>query len=227
MQDNSGKREDGLESLLQEIAECRMCPEMRGWQKFPPSARGTARYRLMIVGEAPGRASLRNSRAFSNPHNLTLRRAFARAVAPLSLIPEDLFYLTDVVKCWPHSPSGANRAPKHAEVNACVAQFLGREMALVSPRLVLTFGRLAATAVLGSPVSLVTVHARPVVLDGGVRVIPLLHPSGANRRALKHVGIDSLVTYEAELAGLLRAELTALGVLDSSAAGTAGVPFKG
>src|SRR6185437_9970332 len=88
---------------------CRICPGLAPWRKFPPLSRGSARYRLMVLGEAPGRVSLEHGRPFSNPRNLTVRHAFARAVAPLKIEPEEIFYFSDAVKCWPASKSGANR----------------------------------------------------------------------------------------------------------------------
>lgn len=159
------------------------------------------------MGEAPGRVSLANGRAFSNPRNLTVRRAFARAISPLTLELEDVFYLTDVVKCWPSAPGGGNRSPRVSELSKCIERHLGHELEMVHPRLVFAFGVRATTAALGYSVDMVAAHGRSRVGNGGIRVIPLMHPSSINVVGMRRVGIRSLSDYEERLASLFRAEL--------------------
>ena len=152
----------------------------------------------------------------SNPRNLVIRRAFARAVAPREIEPEQLFYFSDTVKCWPSSATGANRSPNAAENSTCVARHLRRELELVGPRLIIAFGARAAAAVLSSPVKIAAVHAHPVVTNAGLRVIPLMHPSTINIAGMRRVGIRSLDDYEAQLVALLRGEIAdALARFDS------------
>jgi uracil-DNA glycosylase family 4 len=198
------------------VNRCRECSTIAPWRKFPLGRRGTTRFGLMILGEAPGRVSLENGRPFSNPRNLVIRRAFARAVAPRTIEPEQLCYFSDTVKCWPPSPTGANRSPSAAENSTCVELHLRHEMELVRPRLIIAFGARAAAAVLGAPVKLAAVHARLVLTDAGFRVIPMMHPSTINIAGMRRVGIRSLDDYETQLVALLRAEITdALARFDS------------
>lgn len=189
---------------------CRLCETIAPWRKFPSGSHGTPRFGLMILGEAPGRVSLDNGRGFSNPRNLTIRRAFARAVAPKQLELEELFYLTDTVKCWPASASGANRAPRANEVRLCIARHLGSEIGIIRPRLILAFGAHAARAALGYPVKLSLAHGIARRSVDGVRVIPFMHPSTANIAGMRQAGISSLADYESRLARLLRSELQRL-----------------
>lgn len=193
-----------------EVALCRVCPTISPWRKFPLGRRGTARYRLMVLGEAPGRVSLENGRPFSNPRNLMVRNAFAQAVAPLTLAPEDLLYFSDTVKCWPTSPSGANRSPTAAENATCVARHLLREIAIVRPIAVFAIGARAAAAILGRPVKMLTLHGTWLTTASGLRVLPLMHPSTINIAGMRKVGIRSLPDYEARLAALFRAELASI-----------------
>lgn len=199
-----------LSAFWREAIHCRACPTIAPHRKFPPASHGTARYRLMLIGEAPGRVSLENGRPFSNPRNLTIRSAFARAVAPRAWELEAVFYLTDVVKCWPASVNKANRSPAANEIRTCVERHLKRELDLVRPRLVLAFGALASSAALGYRVRLASVHGRPQVTETGMRVIPLLHPSTANMRSLKQAGILSIEDYERGFSKILRSELRRL-----------------
>lgn len=197
------------------VNRCRECATIAPWRKFPLGRRGTARFGLMILGEAPGRVSLEHGRPFSNPRNLVIRRAFARAVAPRVIEPEQIFYFSDTVKCWPSSATGANRSPNASENSTCVGRHLQRELRLIAPRLIIAFGARAAAAALGAPVKLAAMHAQPVLLGTGLRVIPLMHPSTINIAGMRRVGIHSLDDYETQLARLLREEVaTALAAFD-------------
>jgi uracil-DNA glycosylase family 4 len=189
------------------VNRCRECATIAPWRKFPLGRRGTARFGLMILGEAPGRVSLEHGRPFSNPRNLMIRRAFARAVAPREIEPEEIFYFSDTVKCWPSSTTGANRSPTAAESSTCFSRHLRHELEMIRPRLVIAFGARAAAAVLGTPVKLAAVHGKLAVNEVGIRVIPLMHPSTINIAGMRRVGIHSLDDYELQLTRLMRAEI--------------------
>jgi uracil-DNA glycosylase family 4 len=199
--------DDSLLAFHSEVLTCRVCPTIAPWHKFPLGRRGTARYHLMVLGEAPGRVSLENGRPFSNPRNLVIRNAFAQAIAPLTLAPEEMLYFSDTVKCWPSSPSGANRSPTAAENANCVARHLVRELAIVRPHAVFAIGARAAAAVLGRPVKMLALHGTWLTTASGLRVLPLMHPSTINIAGMRKAGILSLPDYEARLATLFRAEL--------------------
>ena len=190
--------------LMARVARCRICPTIAPYRKFPAPNRGTAKYRLMIVGEAPGRVSLEHGRAFSNPRNLTVRRGFAQAIAPAALELDDAFYITDVVKCWPAKGLTANRSPVGAEIRTCTDRFLTQELELIRPHLVMTFGALAARAVTGQKLNLIEIHGREIDSGRGFKVVPLVHPSTINITGMRRAGIGSLAEYEQLLARLFR-----------------------
>jgi uracil-DNA glycosylase family 4 len=199
-----------LKQFWRAAVRCRVCPNISPWRKFPPESRGTPRHRLMILGEAPGRVSLENGRPFSNPRNLTVRNAFARAVAPRKLEPEEVLYFSDAVKCWPASKTGANRSPTQAETATCVARHLGRELEIVQPRVIFAFGARAVAAALGRPIKIGALHGKVIDCPTGSRVIPLMHPSTINIAGMRRVGIRSLDDYEEKLAALFRNEFRPL-----------------
>jgi len=189
---------------------CRVCPTIAPWRKFPPTARGTLRFSIMILGEAPGRVSLNNHRPFSNPRNLIVRHAVARAIAPRQLEPEEILYFSDIVKCWPVSATGSNRSPTARETATCVARHLTRELEIVRPRVIFAFGARATSALLGASVKLSNVHGSVCHSCDGIRVIPLMHPSTINIAGMRRVGIKSLDDYERQLAVLFRKEIGSL-----------------
>jgi uracil-DNA glycosylase len=131
------------------------------------------------VGEAPGRVSWENRRRFTGPAGLLLRRAL-RAVGHTRYRDlEDLFYMTDAVKCHPAPPGnlGANRSPRLAEVRACAAH-LCRELEVLNPRVIVTFGKQAAEAV-GRAL------AQSQNTDGwSPQLISFPHPSPRNQKTI-------------------------------------------
>jgi uracil-DNA glycosylase family 4 len=196
-----------LQRFWRGAVRCRACPTIAPWRKFPPATRGSPCWRIMILGEAPGRVSLENRRPFSNPRNLAVRNAFASAVAPMKIEPEEVLYFSDAVKCWPASPSGANRSPSQSETATCVTRHLAAELAIVRPRVIFAFGARAAAAILGRPVRLADIHGVAIEIPGPIRVIPLMHPSTINIAGMRRVGIRSIADYEGKLAALMRSEI--------------------
>jgi len=196
----------------QHAMACRECPTLAPWRKFDPAARGNPAAGVIILGEAPGRVSLDNQRPFSNPRNLIIRSAIARAIAPLTAPPESFIYFTDAVKCWPSAPSGANRSPTAREAATCARLHLRRELTLLRPRVIFAFGVRAATALFERPLRLSENHARPLDHPAGYRVIPLMHPSTINIAGFHRVGLRSLDHYEAQLTELFRREFARLAV---------------
>jgi 8-oxo-dGTP diphosphatase len=170
---------------------------MRDWRKFPSSALGRVGARFVLVGEAPGIASIVNGRQWTGAGGMILRREIRR----LGLDLEDLFYLTNAVKCWPAAPRRpgrrrpGNRSPLPVEARRC-RPFLAAELEAIRPDVVLAVGAVAARAALDHPVRLPDDHGRRYRV-GTREVVVLLHPANANR----HPGVWP--TYRDSLLGLL------------------------
>jgi len=194
-----------IADFWRQAIDCKQCTTIAPWRKFPPARRGTTKYRLMLVGEAPGRVSLEHGRPFSNPRNLTVRRAFTRAFAGREL--EDLLYITDAVKCWPAAPSGANRSPRARELKTCIETHLRREIEIIQPKLIVAFGRMAVSAVLEGVFDLFAIHGTIVQGLGGRPVLALTHPSTANIAGMQRVGVRSIAEYEERLVTIFRSKL--------------------
>lgn len=137
-----------LSSLHIDIASCRLCPSLSPWRQFGLDVYGTVRTGYVLVGEAPGYKSWEKRRRFTGPAGMLIRRALWQLADPHYRDLEDLFYITDVVKCHPASGpnSTANRSPTHAESDTCVGHLI-REIDLLHPSVILTFGKTAAEAV--------------------------------------------------------------------------------
>jgi DNA polymerase len=192
---------DELLALRRRIVACQDCTTLAPWRKFPVEYTGNIETGYMIVGEAPGYISWRNSRAFSNPRNYVLREALADLNHPRYKTLEDLFYITDVVRCHPAAAEGlANRSPTPTEVRLC-SRHLRDEIELLRPRVYLAVGKLAAEFLLGQPIKITQEHAKRHVGPHGSEVIVLMHPSGRNKQHLQNMGLTPQ-TYREQLAAI-------------------------
>jgi DNA polymerase len=168
-----------LSALQNEIAICTACPSMKPWRQFEPSASGNPHTGYLMVGEAPGYVSWKQHRRFTGPAGMLVRRALRQVGHPRYQDLEDLFYMTDVIKCHPASAtnSAANRSPKAVEVHAC-SHYLLKELGVLAPSLVVAFGKLASDHVREALAALEP--SRP-------EVIAFPHPSPRNQLTiLKH-----------------------------------------
>jgi mutator protein MutT/uracil-DNA glycosylase family 4 len=171
-----------LARIARQVAECRACPTIRPYAKFAPVAAGRRDARFVLVGEAPGIASIERARQWTGAGGMILRREIRR----LGLDLEDLFYLTNAVKCWPAERARpgrrpGNRSPLRSEASRC-RPFLEAELEALRPEVIVAVGAVAARAVLGSShsVRLPEDHGRRIQL-GDREVVVLLHPANASR----------------------------------------------
>ena len=204
-----GSRARALAVVLRQVAVCTACPTIPAYHKFPPTAHGRRNARFMLIGEAPGHASVENRRQWTGRGGMLLRREIRR----LGLDLEDLFYLTNVVKCWPARPGRrpGNRSPLRSEVRRC-GSFLAAEIAAVDPTVIVAVGAISAREITGQPVRLPDDHGRRLRI-GSCEVVVLLHPANANRhRRVWRTYRVSLLGLFAELAvraGFAIVEVTA------------------
>jgi 8-oxo-dGTP diphosphatase len=190
-----------LGQVLHRVAKCTACPTISGYRKFPPKAHGRRDARFVLVGEAPGIASIENRRQWTGAGGLILRREVRR----LGLDLEDLFYLTNAVKCWPAATAARdrgqsrNRSPLASEAARC-RPFLHAEIAALDPEVIVAVGAVAARALTPCPIRLPEDHGRRVKVDGRELVV-LLHPANATRHPAVWRGYRrSLLALFAELA---------------------------
>jgi uracil-DNA glycosylase family 4 len=195
------ERAGALREVQAEIRGCRRCVVAGFIPEARPIFRGQVGQRIMVVGQAPATFVAERPTPFSGASGKVLRAWFARAGVPLAEF-DDRVYLTSLTKCFPgKSASGkGDRAPSAAEINLC-RDHLEREVALVRPAVVVTLGRVAATAFVGPAPLADLVGTRHEVEFGGVPVVvlPLPHPSGvshwlndAGNRALVDQGLALL-----------------------------------
>ena len=93
-----------------------------GAKKFSPTSHGQLAGKYLLVSEAPGKESLLRQQYWTGVGGQILRSCTKIAGTTL----ENLFYLTDIVKCWPNE-NGSNRTALDSEIQNC-SHFLIKEI---------------------------------------------------------------------------------------------------
>lgn len=172
-----------LARLHREIADCRRCVAAGFLPEAHPIFRGSVGNRVMVLGQAPGALTHERPMPYMGATGRLLERWLTTAGFPSGTL-HGRFYLTSLTKCFPGSSlSGkGDRAPGGREVALCRGH-LDRELALVRPELVITLGRLAATALAGPATLTELVGTLREGERSGHRflMLPLPHPSGVSR----------------------------------------------
>ena len=175
---------------------------MKPWRKFGPEVYGDVSTGYLLVGEAPGYVSWRKRRRFTGPAGMLIRRALWSVGHPRYRHLEDLFYMTDVVKCHPAAPANpsSNRSPRRIEVEAC-ADFLVREIRVLQPSVIVAFGKAAAENVRLAVSRAMEASGASCSLKGLLQpdIMTFPHPSPRNQATiLKHY--RSMRTFEDAIA---------------------------
>lgn len=121
------------------VHDCRRCGLHEGRTRTVFGS-GAQQAEWMVVGEAPGAEEDLEGEPFVGQAGQLL----TAMLAAIGLARESVF-ITNVLKCRPPG----DRDPKPEEIARCVP-YLGQQVALVRPRLILAFGRVAAQTLLGT-----------------------------------------------------------------------------
>ncbi len=125
-----------MTTLAGQIDSCRKCGLAVSRTQTVPGE-GPAPCRVMLIGEGPGKKEDECGRPFVGRAGAILSDLLAR----IDLSREEVF-ITSVVKCRPPG----NRAPGKEEIAACMP-FLDRQIAILSPVILVPMGRVASTAI--------------------------------------------------------------------------------
>jgi DNA polymerase len=135
--------------------------------------------KIVIVGEAPGAEENKLGRPFVGKAG----RLLNRELVAFGLSRDDI-YITNVMKCRPLALVNgrrSNRAPTGKEI-ATWRDTLIREIEIVSPRIVLCLGGVAASTLIHPNFSLSTERGRWFDGPFGTKAIATFHPAYILRR---------------------------------------------
>ena len=154
-------------SLRQAVASCVRCPLHAGRTQTVFGV-GSQTADWMIVGEAPGAEEDRRGEPFVGRAGKLLDEML-RAVG----LSRNSVFIANILKCRPPS----NRDPAVAEAEACRSH-LDRQIELVSPKLILAVGRIAAQQLLQSDEPVGRLRGRVHTLNKPeIPVVVTYHPA--------------------------------------------------
>src|SRR5580765_5041154 len=139
---------------------------------------GKATAPVMMVGEQPGDKEDLQGRPFVGPAGAVLDKALAAAGIDRSDV-----YVTNIVKHFKWEPRGKRRLhkkPNALEISAC-RPWLGAEIKVVKPQVVVLLGATAAQGILGSQFRVSQHRGEWLSSDIAPGVMATVHPSSILR----------------------------------------------
>ncbi|MGO4440945.1 UdgX family uracil-DNA binding protein [Rhizobium sp. RAF56] len=135
---------------------------------------GDAQAKVMLVGEQPGDKEDIAGRPFVGPAGTILDECLAAAGVDRSLC-----YVTNTVKHFKFEQRGKRRLhakPNAGEIQRC-AWWLGGEIDVLKPELIVALGATALQSLLGSSIGLKKERGRTLDSPSGLPVLITIHPS--------------------------------------------------
>ena len=154
-----------LEVVREQWGECTRCP-LHARRTHLVFGAGNPAADVLFVGEAPGADEDRQGQPFVGRAGQLL----TRMIAAMGLTRDEV-YITNILKCRPPR----NRDPEPDEVAAC-SGVLRRQIAAISPRLIITMGNFATRTLLRTEAGISSLRGRFHSYQG-IAVMPTYHPS--------------------------------------------------
>jgi len=159
-----------IEELNQKIKNCMKCSLSKS-RKNVVCGEGSIKANLMFVGEAPGFDEDIQGRPFVGEAGKLL----TNLIEKMGFKREEV-YITNTVKCHPHH----NRDPQEEEILAC-SDYLKKEIEIISPKVIMTLGKIATYALKGMSGKVKDIHISKirgnVFYYDNIPVIPTFHPA--------------------------------------------------
>ena len=159
-------KESSMVLLRDEIGECRRC-KLSQKRTHIVFGEGNADARLMFIGEAPGREEDIQARPFVGEAGMLL----TRLIEKMGLKRENV-YIANIVKCRPP----LNRDPERDEIEQCRG-FLERQIDIISPDIIMSLGRIAASTLMGNEKLKITAIRGKIFDYRGISLVPTFHPA--------------------------------------------------
>ena len=160
------------ESLRAEVLACGKCPHLVSSRTQVVFGVGNPAAELLFVGEAPGADEDEQGEPFVGMAGQLL----TKIIQAMGFERSDIF-IANVLKCRPDMPPGksGNRKPKPAEMATCLP-WLGEQIALIKPRVIVALGATATEGLLGETSPLRDLRGRWLEFQG-IPVMVTYHPA--------------------------------------------------
>lgn len=128
-----------LESLQEEIKNCRICEDLFGFEPHP-IVFGNSNSKIMHISQAPSLAVYNTGKPFNDASGKRLRKEWYH-ISDDTFYNPDNFYIVSIAHCYPgKNPKGGDRLPPIS----CARKWLTQILPLVNNKLYLIVGRKAA-----------------------------------------------------------------------------------
>jgi uracil-DNA glycosylase family 4 len=159
-----------LENLAGGIRRCVAC-RLHESRRHAVPGEGPVNAEIMVLGEGPGGKEDAAGRPFVGPAGRyldTLLRGQG--------IARDRLFITNCVKCRPPN----NRTPRRDELKTCTKLWLERQLELISPKVIVLLGQVAARQMLGDTATVSDLHGTTQPRNGRSYFVTY-HPAAALR----------------------------------------------
>jgi uracil-DNA glycosylase len=166
-----------LPALRAAIPTCRGCPLYKNATQAV-FGEGAASSRIMLIGEVPGDKEDLAGKPFIGPAGKLLDEALA-----IAGIPRKEVYVTNAVKHFKFTQRGKRRIhdkPNRYEIGAC-KPWLGAELEVIDPEIVVLLGATAAQAMLGSSFRVTKSRGQAIETDFAKWTFATVHPASVLR----------------------------------------------
>jgi uracil-DNA glycosylase len=165
---SEAEKRAALDAIAAKVDGCQRCGLCRGRTHAVPGE-GSARARVLFVGEGPGATEDEQGRPFVGRAGQLLTKIIESG---MGLRREDVF-IANIVKCRPPE----NRDPLPEEVAACVP-FLNKQIEVLDPEVIIPLGRHSMRELAGvSERDTISRVRGKVYRVHGRAVIPTFHPA--------------------------------------------------
>jgi len=147
---------------------CTACPLGSLGRRNIVFGEGNPDAKLMLIGEAPGRAEDAKGHPFIGRAGQLLNRS----LEAIGIKREDV-YITNIVKCRPPG----NRTPTPGESKTCKKLLLIKQIKTIRPRVICTLGAAAIQGLSGQEnLKISQIRGKPLATEG-IIVVPTYHPA--------------------------------------------------
>lgn len=170
-----------FDKICLEVSACTKCERMSTSRRVLNRSAGLLNAPLMFIGEAPGRLGADKSEI---PFHGDKAGHNFEGLLDFCGLDRSQIYVTNSILCNPKDKNGNNAPPNKSEINNCT-DFLKRQIELIDPRLIVTLGITALSALKRIERHSISLkeHVRTSQKWFGRVLIPLYHPG---QRAMAH-----------------------------------------
>ncbi len=155
-----------LDALKKQALQCHLCELSKG-RTHVVFGEGNSQADVMFIGEAPGASEDRMGKPFVGRSGELLTKMIENVLQ----IQRSSVYIANIVKCRPPN----NRTPSPTEAHTCLP-FLQKQIALVSPKIVVTLGATAYHYLTGDETPIGKIRGT-LITTPAYQLVPTYHPS--------------------------------------------------